>query len=172
MVETELKKLDKAYQKRLVTLINHNFEIGSKDFMPIFLTYLAYLRDRRVLKTDLRKVVDQFEDDTVLDPTHEATADIFKDIFEKSQSEDTPIEVPQIFDNLTTELIDALTNYQQYIDSLTKLCALRNSLNLSEEEAMSNPLIVALIQEGASHWARFWQFIEVNINRLAEEKDV
>lgn len=172
MVETELKKLDKAYQKRLVTLINHNFEIGSKDFMPIFLTYLAYLRDRRILKTDLRKVVDQFEDDTEPDSTSEATTDIFKDIFEEPRTEETIVEVPQIFDSLTTELIDALTNYQQYMDSLTKLCALRNNLNLSEEEAMSNPLIVAMIQEGASHWAKFWQFIEVNINRLVEEKDV
>ena len=172
----DLQKIKKAYRKKLSKILDTQIEEG-KGFSEYLLTYLAFMRDVRILNTDLRNEDNIKEGAKPVDLAQQETEAIFNDLYNNTTSkapeqvQSDELESP-VFDEFTQGLIDAIDHYQNYVTLFSKLCALKAIGGLDDETIVNNPITINLLKESTEFFTSFWTFIESHTIQLEDWQNV
>lgn len=152
------KKLSAAYLKKLNSITKHMCTDDSIGFLPYLLTYLEFIRDRRILASEFRHVASQTDSAAT-----DSTDFIFTDIFEpEAKPDDSALSDDfGIFDDYTNRLLVALDSFSQYEEILGDLVQLKNKVKQADCDSETKAKFNELLSASADAWSSFWDFVEL-----------
>ncbi len=152
------KKLSAAYLKKLNSITKLMCTDDSIGFLPYLLTYLEFIRDRRILASDFRHITSQTDS-----AAPDSTDFIFTDIFEpEANSDDSALPDDfDIFDDYTNRLLVALDSFSQYEEMLSDLVQLKDKVKQADCDSETKAKFSTLLSASADAWSNFWDFVEL-----------